>query len=235
MNFSNGFFKTMSVCSYLAGLLVLVFLLLNLCYPAPSGVADLIELQGNLAFRAALWTNLVIMFFVLASFWGVAARKINSAPGLATTGFIISLIDFLPGMILNSTQIFTVQVWAERAALTSDEAERAQFLSNIGTLYASMSGLMFLMFVGALVASILLGTATWKGDGTEKVVGFFYFFLAAGTVMRGAGAYGGLRWLSGITAWAVPVVAGILFFAIGVWLWKGNDGIIFQPPIRRAG
>lgn len=225
MNFSTNFFKTTSVCAIIAGILVLILWLLQFAYAAPATLEDEIALQDNAVYTTSAWFHLAALFFALVALWGAAAMKMDSAAGLATTGFIFVLFDFLPGAVMNSMGIFTFNYnWAARYAAEETAADvKSMLMTNMSGFYDAYGGIIFVGLVSFLIASFLYGLATARGAGIEKVVSLFFFLIFISLLLLAVGMYGAQTWLTELVRWIVPLIWAALLFLIGAWLWKGKE------------
>ena len=225
MNFSNNFFKSMSVCAVVGGILMIIYLLLSFGYTIPANLEEEIALQDNTAYTTAQWIHLALLLLFVATFWGVVGKKIDTAAGLATTGFIFCMIDLLPNMVFNSIQIFGFNYnWASKYAEATDEAVKAGLMAKMGFFYDASYAVMFLFFVGWLIGLFLFGLATWKGKGMEKVVSIFFFLVFLAELLMFIGFFGRIAWLGGLIMlfWIAVIALAILFFLVGAWLWQGK-------------
>jgi small-conductance mechanosensitive channel len=223
MTFSQNFFKSTSICSFIVGVLILIALLLSFGYTTPTNIEEEIALQDNTAYTTGQWIHLLAVFLAVAAIWGLVAMKMNTAAGLVTTGFIFFMIDIIPSLVFNSMQIFTFNYsWTKELAETTDEAVSARLMTNLHGLYDTGGGILFIALLSFMVGAVLFGLATWKGTGLEKIVGIFFFLVFLADLLWAIGSFGGQEWLSGIMEWISPIVAIILFFVMGAWLWKGK-------------
>ncbi len=218
MVFSQRFFKAVSVCAFLAAVLIVSSWLFGLACGQPATIEDLVALQGNVYFWAAQWMHFVLIFFMLTTIWGVAARKLGDAAGLATTGFVFLLVDFLSTLIFNSARLFVFNMtWLPQLAEAKGTA-RADTLAKMGTFNEVVPALFALMFVGALTGLFLYGMVTFKGSGWEKVVSILLFVAFLVNLLHSVGYFTSQRWLTEIFAHTIPIVFGLLLIAIGIWL-----------------
>lgn len=220
MIFSQRFFKTASLAAFPGGVIIFVFQALQFSYPAPASLEETIALLGNPAYNAAQWLHFALIFCMLVTILAVAAKKIDSATGLVTTGFIFFLIDFFSTLLYNSTQLFTIHLnWLPRLAAARSEAEKADILAKISFYNDLTPALFVLIFIGATVGMALYGIATWKGRGLEKVVSVLFLIAFAGNLVLGVGYYGAQPLLVAAIGPVVSVVLGALLALIGAWLW----------------
>lgn len=221
MNFGQSFFRSMSICSLLAGLLGFTAWLLSFAYAPPHTLEEEITLHSNLFFSCRLLLLLAMLFLVEITFLGVAAKKIKTVPGLATTGFIISLIHFMVETPLAVIEIFTLNHnWFPRLAVETNEATRDALINNINTFKDISGAFIIIILITLLAGTLLYGIATWKGKIAEKVVSYFFFISFISLAVWAIGYYGQLQWLSSCAQTVIITSWFILFFLIAIWLWR---------------
>lgn len=222
MKFSRCFFNTTSACAFIGGILIVVYWLLNFGFAQPGTLEEEIALQDHTMYTVAQWVHFAFLFFVLAAFWGVAAMKMEVAPGLVTTGFIFFLFDFIPSILVGAVQIFTFNyTWASGLATAQDGAVKTMLMTNMSGFYSLLPAVTFVTLVGFLVGALLFGMATWKGSGLEKAVGIFFFLMLIGDFLWAVGIYGSQQLLMDLRIRVVLLVGAVLLLLIGAWLWKG--------------
>lgn len=221
MNFSNKFFKTAAVCSIIAGVLIIIYWLLQFGFTSPTSVEDAIAMMDNAVVTWAQWIDFILIFFVIVVLWGVAGKRLSTSTGLVGTGFIFFIIYFIPSLILSSMSIFTFNYgWASKYVKETDEAVRSMLMTNMTGFYNWFPAVVFVALIGYLVGVFLYGMATWKGAGVEKIVSIFFFLVFIGHLLWAIGFYGNLDWLISIMEWIVLLIAAVLMFLISAWLWK---------------
>lgn len=223
MNFSPNFFKTVSLCAVIAGILLLALWILSFTYAEPEGLKDLIKLQDNTAYTTGQWIHFALLFLIVIVFWGVAAKKLDKAAGMATTGFIFFMINLIPNLAINSINIFTFNYkWASKfSAEDACKHCKALMMKHMSMFHDLIGGLLFLMIVCVLVGSFLYGMATLRGPGIEKIVGLLFLLFFLVELLFAIGMYGKIAWLLDLMKWWIfPIVGILLFLAIAAWLWR---------------
>ena len=157
MQFSRTYFVVTAVCAFVAATLIVTGLLLQFGVPQPTNVDETAALANNPLHKTSLWINIAIVFFMLATLWGVAVMKLRAAAGAATAGFVFFLPDFLATFLYNSLQLFTANpIWLRLQTVT-ERTQRELLLERIGFLNDIYQALFFLILMGATVGALLYG------------------------------------------------------------------------------
>ena len=220
MHFSDKFFKTTGLCAAITGILVVILMLLQFGYAYPENLEEMIALQDNAVYTTIQWLYFATVFLSLVALWGVAAKKLKTAAGLAATGFIFILVDILNELNVVSTEIFSFNyTWAAKYAAETDGAIKSSLMSHMSYFYDTYGAVMFVGLIGFLVGTFLFGLATARGTGIEKIVSLFFFLTFIAVILWAVSMYWAVGWLMGIMYWILPIVMALLFFAIGSWPW----------------
>lgn len=224
MNFSQPFFRTTAICSFAAAILLIALSLLQASITVPANPGEIAEALKNPAYLISLWLNFALVFLVLITMWGVAAKKMSSSAGLATMGFIFLSIDFISTLLYHTSRIFTFHFnWATRFAMETDEKVKSDILAKMSFYNDLMPALFFLIIFGSAIGMLLFGMATWHGKGIVKAVSVFFLLAALNNFTQGIGYFASLNKLSGLVAPISPFIITILLFVTGAWLWKTKD------------
>jgi hypothetical protein len=222
MSFSDKFFKTTAVCAFIGGVLIVVLWLMSFGFKAPTDIDSAMALTGNNMASAYLWIGAITLFFSIVSMWGIAAKKIGAAAGLATTGFLFMFADFVMELISYGIILFPWNTAAEAYA-AADDASKAIMKTNVlAGLYGLSWGIMVFGMFCVIIGFVLFGLATWKGKGIEKLVSIFFFLSVIAMVLYGFMPAITIELLANLITWLCPLIYAAAYLLVGAWLWKGT-------------
>ena len=226
MNFKDSFFKSMAICSLLAGILGGLALALDFGYESAGDFDYQMELKDNPFYIGRSWIVLIMMVFTLLAFWGTTAAKLDKAAGLATTGFIFFFVYCFINICTSALGIFTINNnWAQRYMSTTDGAVRTLMQNQISGLQSILAGFVFVILLTLCAGTLLHGMATWKGRTLEKIASVFFLLNFVTALLWSIAFYAGWGWLKDPMTWATRILWIILFLVIAIWLWKGREQI----------
>lgn len=223
MSFSSNFFRFVSTCAFIGGILLITTMILSFGFELPKNIDKTIDLYGNNLATWYMFLNGIFLFFYIVSFWGVTAKKLNAVPGLATTGFIFALADFILEKISYAIIIYpwndAVKAWTE-----AEDSVKSTLKSNLLTgLHGTIEGVFSAAMGLLIIALFIYGVLTWKGAGLEKLAGILFFLSFVSIILYGIAWNTTVDWFLTAMNVACPIVLALTFFTIGSWLWTGNS------------
>ena len=221
LHFSRSFFRVVGLCSVLSAVTTLLLIFMPQFYEAPGPFEEQVALHANSFYMARLWIYFIHPFLVLTAAWGVAAKKLDTAAGAASTGFIFfGLWGFTEAGQQALSLVALNLTWRAGYAKSTDEALRQMLHTQMTGFDGIWDALFFLLLTGFMLGNLLYGIALWKGAGLEKILSWLFFFIAAFTLINLVSNYGGPALLSGALGWIYPVVQPVARVLIGIWLWR---------------
>jgi hypothetical protein len=200
MKFGPTFFKTTSLCAFIAGILAVVEWLMMYHVHLEIDRGSLV-LGENYFTIAYLWIIAIFSFFMITSYWGITGKKMETTPGLATTGFLFIFTYFVISIITSSIHLFHTGV------------------------FELITGLECFSLICYVVGAFLFFLATWKGRGIEKIVSLFFLLqlivFVHWLVFRHFEPYPD-AWFStmlDVTRILHGFVTATFYFLAGTWLW----------------
>ena len=222
LHFSRSFFRAVGLCSVLSATTTLLLIFMPQLYETPSTFEEQVTLHTDSFYMARLWVYFVHPLLVLTAAWGVAAKKLDTAAGAASTGFIFFAMWGFAEALQQALSLVALNfTWRASYAKSMDEALREMLHTQIVGFNGIWDALFFLLLTGFMLGNLLYGIALWKGVGLEKVLSGLFFFIAAFTLVNLISNYGGPVLLSGALGWIYPVIQPIARVLIGIWLWRG--------------
>ena len=221
LHFSRSFFRAAGLCSVLSAVTTLLLIFLPQLYEVPGTVEEQVTLHANSFYMARLWVYFAHPFLVLTAAWGVAAKKLDTAAGAASTGFLFFMVWGFTEALQQALSLVALNfTWRAGYAESTDEALRTMLQTQITGFAGLWDALFFLLLVGFMLGNLLYGIALWKGTGLEKVLSWLFFLIAAFTLINLISNYGGPALLSGALGWLYPVIQQVARVLIGLWLWR---------------
>jgi len=216
MNFSTNFFKVTSVCAIISGVLFVITWLLFFTFTLPMNLDDVIAVSDNPAYTWWLWIYCINVFFIITAFWGVAAKKMDTATGLVTTGFFFAFAYFIVVLLSFGIRLFPLS----KAIAGWDHVDEVMKTDLLSSLFGLAGVLTLACIICILIAFVLYGIATWTGTGLEKLVSIFFFLCFICLALYTIGSFFSQVWLYLLMVWICYIVYAIAMFIVAGWLWK---------------
>lgn len=222
MSFSSSFYKTIAVCAAISGLLFVIMWILGLTFVPPINTEGMMTLTENAVYPWYLLSHTIGIFFLLATFLGITAKKLDKATGLAVSGFVFTFAYFLLQLVSNGIKF----KFLYEAAVSGDKYKyinvdlKPYHLENLHGLIGVFSPACMLC---ALVALLLYGFATWRGKGLERIVSIFFLLGFISLALYAIGYVFMIPWLFNQMSWTCWLGYGIGMFIATLWLRKAEQ------------
>jgi hypothetical protein len=213
MKFSPDFFKATAVCSFgtaLCVILTAIFMLL---------ISEDVPGHEDTFFMATEWLRFASVFLGFMAIWGIAARKINSYPALAGTAAIFFMVWMVLALIFRSIRIFgNYYTWQPALADNPDASTKAILDANVNFLSSMTDSIHIVILLCIIIGGTLLGLATFKGRGLERLSSIFLFLYALLGIVRLFGDLG-VEWGITSVSFVYPYLRSLDRIVWGLWLW----------------
>ncbi|MBA3713189.1 MAG: hypothetical protein H0W76_12190 [Pyrinomonadaceae bacterium] len=223
MRFSVTFFKATAVCAILSGVTTLG---VHLLPPTDIGAMNFeqrIALHSDSFYIFRLWVVVLHILLVVASMWGVAAKKLNTSAGVIVIGFLGYLLFALSELLRTSVVLFAVnRAWRAQYAQETSEAVRAMLRANMIGWAGVSEALFFLLLLGFFIGNLFYGLAFVRGTGLEKTVGVVLLVWSAITLTGIAGDYIEISSVPQPSEWVAWTFQPLARLLVGAWLWKSS-------------
>jgi hypothetical protein len=189
---------------------------------APGEAGILQRLMPLDQFRTVLILLSFTFIPILASYAGVALRRLRVRPGASLLGFAFSFLFVGMEASIRSIDLFLIsRNWAVQYQAASSEAIRRAIAGRIQIWDESVGALYFGLLGVHLLSSVCFATATWDRENKwNRLAALGFVLVAIECAGRIAEGYLGQKWLSGFNEAAYFPVVFLNFGTLGVWLWK---------------
>ena len=138
LHFSRSFFRAVGLCSVLSAGTTLLLIFLPQLYEIPGTVEEQAALHANAFYMARLWVYFLHPFLVLTAAWGVAAKKLNTAAGAATTGSLFFAVWGFTEALQQALSLVALNfTWRTGYTESTDEALRQMLHTQRAVLFGS--------------------------------------------------------------------------------------------------
>jgi hypothetical protein len=220
MKFSKSFFKLAAFCALLSGLTTLGVHLLPRLYAGPADFERVVSLHANPVYLSRLWIVVLHILLVVASVWGIAARKLKDDAGLTILGFLGYLLFAAAELFRTALGLYALnRGWRAAYAQASDEAVKATMRTLLAGWPGVNDGLFFLLVLGFLIGNLLYGLVLVRQARLERFVGVALLVWAALGLCTLLNVFGGIKGLV-IPEWHAWTYQPAVRFLIAAWLWQ---------------
>jgi hypothetical protein len=217
--FSPFFIRGTAICAFLSALTTLGVHLLPLLHPTQT-FEEQVQLAKNPIYVFRLWVVLIHILLVLASMWGVAAKRYRVSAGLLGLGLGGYWIFGLAELFRVSLTLNAVNGWRSRYLMEKDPAVQ-QFLRQELLSWPQINdALFFLLVLGFLLGNLFYSFALRKGTGLEKWVSVLLLLWAGLSFTTLLHEFLGQAWLDFIPEFLSYTFQPFVRIMIGVWLWR---------------
>ncbi|MEM1340012.1 MAG: hypothetical protein AAGF96_19795 [Bacteroidota bacterium] len=213
----------MQLCGIAAMVTALTTFLLWLLpkfYPAFEQYATAPELHDNIFYISRQWVNLFHIPLAIAGYFGLAYTLREREPAKVCLGMLWFLIWGIVEMMGVSGIIFAVNRNWRAKFQRADTIGKEMLQSSISEYFAIWDGMFFVLLISFLLGTTFFGWATWKGNGLERWLSYFFWMAVPLTLLIIFSRYFGINWAGGIVGIIYPILQPISRFVLGLHLIK---------------
>ncbi|WP_162627597.1 hypothetical protein [Erythrobacter sp. KY5] len=214
-----NFYRIAAIASALSAVTTLILIFAPRFYPPMDGLADVMALVENPAYRLRAWVYLLHPFLVMTAAVGLVAAIWTSQRVLACLGLAGFGLWAATEAAQQCLTLFAYDRW-RLAWLAGDEAIRATMEVRKAIYDGLWDAAYVLLIIGFFIGNLALAAAYAKGKRAEKVVALFLLLASLLTLTIIITEFGGPALLPpSLAPWIYPAVQPLGRLIIGVWLW----------------
>lgn len=202
--------------------------------PAAESFDDMARLHANGPFMARQWVNLLHIPLALLAYIGATRAVSANTRGWALAGLLFFVVWGVAEMAGVAINIFAVNGVLRPAYLAADPDSAAVLASTITALLVVWDALFFVILIGFLFGTILLGIALLaEASGLQRIVAWLMLAAAPLTLVIILSGYFGISELDPAISAVYPVLQPISRALLGIWLWRAASRLR-MPEKRQA-